>query len=172
MYSEEEFVKYVNDTFGVKLLYHVNKVYLIRVKSHEVCKKLFDRKDIDWCIAQSEKHWDEYITHPGNKQYFIVDFNHTHDLKGSAGYNNAFIGFTLNKEGEIYAAHARDDKNLLHYDYFTGVRDFEKILKEKSLYNFVIENKMRGEEEAYAMVPVYFLVGSILLAMCSLLIKF
>ena len=75
MYSEEEFVKYVNDTFGVKLLYHTNRVYLIKVTSHKVCKKLFDRKDIDWCIAQSEKHWDDYITHPGNKQYFIVDFN-------------------------------------------------------------------------------------------------
>ena len=172
MYSEEEFVKYVNDTFGVKLLYHTNRVYLIKVTSHKVCKKLFDRKDIDWCIAQSEKHWDDYITHPGNKQYFIVDFNHANDLKGSAGYNNAFIGFTLNKEGEIYAAHARDDKNLLHYDYFTGVRDFERILTEKGLYDFVIKNKMKNAEDAYAMVPVYLLVGSILLAMCSLLIKF
>ena len=172
MYSEEDFVKFANETFGVKILCRVGKVYLIRVKFHEDCKKLFDRKDIDWCIAQSEKHWDEYITHPGNKQYFIVDFSHTHDLKGSDGYNNAFIGFTLNKHGEIYAAHARDDKNLLHYDYLTGVRDFEKILKEKDLYDFVIKNKMKNAENTYAMAPVYFLVGSILLAMCSLLIKF
>ena len=172
MYSEEDFVEFIHKTFGVKLLYQSGKIYVIKVTSHDACKKLFDRDTIDWCIARSEKHWDDYVSHPGNKQYFIVDFNHVNTPKNSVGYNNAFIGFTINKDGEIYAAHARDDRNLLRLEIVSGKREFESILQKKGLYDFVIKNKMKGEEDGHAMLPVYFLVGSILLAMCSLLIKF
>ena len=171
MYTEREFVDLVKNLSGAKILKSHNKVYLLEVTKQYACDKLFNRKTIDWCIARSKSHWNDYITNPGNKQYFIVDFNNV-DSNRTNDYNNSFIGFTVNNKGDIYAAHARDDKNLLVYSMVNGDRLFEHCLKEKGLYKYVIEDKMKDNVECQAsMFPFYFLVSSILLAMCSLLIR-
>jgi hypothetical protein len=171
MYTEREFVDLVKNLSGAKILKSDNKVYLLEVTKQYACGKLFNRKTIDWCIARSKSHWNDYITNPGNKQYFIVDFNNVNSNRAN-DYNNSFIGFTVNNKGDIYAAHARDDKNLLGYSMINGDRLFEHCLKEKGLYKYVIEDKMKDNVECQAsMLPFYFLVSSILLAMCSLLIK-
>ena len=171
MYTEREFVDLVNSLSGVKILKSHNGVYLINVTKQSACDTLFNRETIDWCIARSKSHWNDYITNPGNKQYFIVDFNNVNSNNGSK-YNYSFIGFTVNNKGDIYAAHARNDKNLLGFSMINGERLFEHCLKEKGLYKYVIEDGMKDNAECQAsLLPFYFLVGSILLAMCSLLIK-
>jgi len=171
MYTEREFVDLVKNLYGARIIKSHNSVYLISVTRQSACDKLFNRKTIDWCISRSKSHWDSYITTPGNKQYFIVDFKNV-DSNRANDYNYSFIGFTIDNKGDIYAAHARDDKNLLGYSMVNGDRLFEHCLKEKGLYKYVIEDKMKDNVECQAsMFPFYFLVSSILLAMCSLLIK-
>ena len=170
MYNEENFVKFIQNTFGVKIQYQKNSVYLVRVMTYKVCKRLFDRSTINWCIARSESHWNEYITKPENNQYFIVDFGNI-DSPDSRKYNYSLIGFTINKKGDIYAAHARNDDNLLERN-FRGVSKFETAIKEKGLYDYIIKNKMKDEQSVCSMLLVYALVGAILLALCSLLIRF
>jgi len=171
MYTEKEFFYLVNELNGAKILKANNGIYLIKVNNHSACKKLFDRHTIDWCIARSKAHWNDYVENPGNKQYFIVDFNNINSLYENK-YNYAFIGFTVNKNGDIYAAHARNDKNLLGYTTAGGEILFERCLKENGLYKYVIEDKMKDDAECQAsMFPFYFLVSAILLAMCSLFIK-
>jgi len=171
MYTEREFVDLVKSLYGARIIKSHNRVYLINVTRQSACDKLFNRDTINWCIARSKSHWDSYITTPGNNQYFIVDFNNVNSSY-SRNYNHSFIGFTVNNKGDIYAAHARDDKNLLGYTTTDGERLFERCLKEKGLYKYVIEDKMKDNVVSQAsMFPFYFLISSILLAMCSLLIK-
>lgn len=171
MYTENEFVDLVKSLYGARIIKSHNKVYLVEVTNQHACDKLFNRETIDWCIARSKSHWNEYITNPGNKQYFIVDFKNV-DSNRTNDYNYSFIGFTVDKKGNIYAAHARNDKNLLGYTMTNGDKLFEHCLKEKGLYQYVIKDKMKENvEDRASMLPFYFLVSSILLAMCSLLIR-
>jgi len=175
MYGESGFNKLVGKLRGAKILYQNNGVYVLKVTDFEACNKLFARESIDWCIANNEYHWDDYVKNPGNKQYFIVDFN-LMNSDSSYEANQAFIGFTLTKDGKLYAAHGRNDKNLLRKE-FDGEMIFDKWLKHKGkgVYNFVVESDMEkantDEKTDYSMVPVYFLVGSILAAMMTLFIR-
>lgn len=174
MYKEKEFQRLIEKLSGINLLYKKDGVYIIKVSSFKSCKKLFNDDSIDWCIAKGENHWNNYVSYLGNNQYFIVDFNDIKS-KNSVAYNNSLVGFTITKHGELYAAHARNDKNLLRTEGYSKTI-FAKLLLDKNLYDFVINEKMatpyiQREEssKSVSMVPVYLLIGSILLAMMTLL---
>jgi hypothetical protein len=126
-----------------EVLYCRNNIVIIKVNTFQDCNRLFYKDSIDWCIARSKGHWDDYVGAPGQEQYFIIDFNHI-DSEDRHLYNNSLIGFTL-KDGNLYAAHARNDRNLLdaHEKKNTGLHPFEEILKNKGIYKFVIKNKMK-----------------------------
>ena len=173
MYTEKEFVNIVRFTPGAKIIHKIGKIYLLSVKYQSACAALFDIDTVDWCIARSKYHWNEYISNRGNKQYFIVDFNNVNNYTNHDEYNFSFIGFTVDKDGDIYAAHARNDKNLLTERNTKGESLFERILEKKGLYDFVINNGMKkeAEEETLSMIPVYFLIGAIILASLTLFIR-
>ena len=173
MYTEKEFVNIVRFTPGVKIIHKIGRIYLLSVKYQSACASLFDIDTVYWCIARSEYQWKEYITNRGNKQYFIVDFNNINNYVSHDEYNFSFIGFTVDNDGNIYAAHARNDKNLLTERNTKGERLFERILKKKGLYDFVINDGMKKKEkvEEASMIPVYFLIGAIILASLTLFIR-
>lgn len=172
-YSEEEFVNLLS-RYGVEIIYNKNKVYLIRVRDFFVCRKLFDKPTLHWCIAQHEEHWNEYVKNPGNKQYFIVDFNHVEDAPQTTEGDRAFIGFTYDKNNNLYAAHSRSDLNLMNNHYYGDdyVMDFHVALKRKHLYDFIVKRGMTTPQAVYegeaSMIPVYVLIITILLIMCTL----
>ena len=77
MFKREEFLKYVNGYCpNTKVLYDRNNIVILKVDSYEDCHNLFDKKTIDWCIARSNTHWNDYVAKLYHKQYFIIDFNH------------------------------------------------------------------------------------------------
>ena len=173
MYTEKEFVSIVRFTPGAKIIHKIGKIYLLSVKYHSACASLFDIDTVDWCIARSKYHWNDYIANNGNKQYFIVDFNNVDNFVNYDEYNFSFIGFTVDNDGNIYAAHARNDKNLLSECNTKGEKLFEQILKKKGLYDFVFNDVMKKKEkvEEASMMPVYFLIGAIILASLTLFIR-
>ena len=166
-YTEQEFVNLIAQLGGAKIIYSKDGIYLIKVDDFYTCHKLFYKPTIHWCIAREQIHWDDYVKIPGNRQYFIVDFNHVEDAEQTTEGDRAFIGFTYDKNNKLYAAHSRS-----YYDDDYEL-DFNIILKKKHLYNFIVKRGMTNPQAAYdseaSMIPVYVLIITILLAMCTLL---
>ena len=166
--------KFCPDT---KVLYDKNNIVVIKVSSFDDCNRMFHIDSIDWCIARSKSHWNDYVGKPNQSQYFIIDFNDINS-KDRTKYNQSLIGFTLVDES-LMAAHARNDRNLLDSSekVYSGYHPFEQILMEKGIYNFVIKQKMKGSPtdakstKNDGMWLVWMLIGLILLAMCTLLFK-
>ncbi len=174
-YTEQEFVNLIAQLGGAKIIYSKDGIYLIKVDDFYTCHKLFYKQTIHWCIAREQYHWDEYVKIPGNRQYFIVDFNHVEDAEQTTEGDRAFIGFTYDKNNKLYAAHSRSDRNLNNHHYYDDdyELDFNIILKKKHLYNFIVKRGMTAPQATYdseaSMIPVYVLIITILLAMCTLL---
>ena len=148
--GHDKFMEQVKSLKNTTVIYDNNNIVVLEVKSFDDCNKLFDKEGIHWCIAQSEGHWNDYVGCLSH-QYFIVDFNKL--KKGQTSdddNNNSLIGFTFTK-GELSAAHARNDKSLRGSVYdkhgnYEGI-EFEKILKEKGIYNVVYSKANTGANE-------------------------
>lgn len=172
--SKENFLKHVNKLSDTKILYNKDNIVIIEVKSFNDCNSMFCIDSVNWCIAHRKNHWDGYVGKPNQHQYFIIDFNDINSINKTK-YNLSLIGFTLN-DGELMAAHARNDKSLLDNisKYNSGHHPFEQILMEKGIYDFVIKHKMKGgptdcnSSKNDGMWLIWMLIGLILLAMCTL----
>jgi len=142
MFTREELIKMVatgelNDT---TILYDHNNIVLIKIASFKDCNELFSDWTW-WCISKEARHWTSYCY--GRNQYFLIDFNDLHSTNPTK-LNRAAIGFTITDHNLLYAAHAKNDDNLLDLAVKRkkGLYTFESILKEKGLYEFVIEQNM------------------------------
>lgn len=166
--GREHFLKALADLCpNTKVIYDKNNIFVINVNSFKDCNRIFARDTIHWCIANHECHWNEYVGGLGQKQFFIIDFNKINDIKDREEYNYSLIGFTL-KNNKLYAAHARNDDNLL-----TGSGLFSQILKKKDLYNFIVKQKMEennGENTDNGLIKVSVVVVIIILLMTLLAI--
>ena len=126
--GKDKFIEQVKLTDGAKLIFEKNNVVLVRVTTFNACRRLFNKKGIDWCIAKDEYHWEEYVEKGSlRRQYFIVDFNKIHDVN-TIERNEALIGFTIGFD-KVTAAHAKDDANVIYH--------FNEILKDKGIYDEV-----------------------------------
>ena len=96
---------------GVQIISESDDILIIEIDNYEQSKLLGSSS---WCIVRDESYFNSY-TGDGNKQYFIYDFSY------ESSDNNSMIGFTLDAEGEHYAAHYKDDdevnenENILMY---------------------------------------------------------
>lgn len=139
--GREKFLEQVNKLENTDVLYDKRGIVIIQVKSFDDCHELFDKKGIHWCIAQEKSHWDSYVTNTNSSQYFIIDFNKI-DSDSKYEKDDAMVGFTLNRDGFVTAAHNKIDANLLN-----GDEDFKMLLKSKKLYRFVTVDGMKESEE-------------------------
>jgi hypothetical protein len=171
--GREHFLKAIaNYCPQTKVVYDKNNIVIIKVSSFEDCNRIFCHDTIKWCIAQNKAHWNSYVEKIGHKQYFIIDFNKMHEMRGSTDYNLSLIGFTL-KGDKLYAAHARNDNNLLNgfIKDRTGYHPFENILKDKGLYDFVIKRKMKSDvnETGNSGIVIVILIVALILSLMTYL---
>lgn len=87
---------------GVQIISESDDILIIEIDNYEQSKLLGSSS---WCIVRDESYFNSY-TEGGNKQYFIYDFSY------ESSDNSSMIGFTLNEEGEHYAAHYKDDDEM------------------------------------------------------------
>lgn len=87
---------------GVQIISESDDILIIEIENYEQSKLLGSSS---WCIVRDESYFNSY-TGDGNKQYFIYDFSY------ESSDNNSMIGFTLDAEGEHYAAHYKDDDEV------------------------------------------------------------
>lgn len=172
--GKEHFLKAIADSCkDTAVIYDKKNIVIIKVSSFSDCNRIFCHKTINWCIANNERHWNDYVGKAGHEQFFIIDFNKINETPGTKDYNLSLIGFTL-KDGKLYAAHARNDNGLLDWlkkDETGGYHPFEMVLKNKGLYNFVIKRKMKGgdnESENSGIIAVILVIVLILLLMTYL----
>lgn len=106
-----------------------NNKLVIKIDNYEQSKALGSSS---WCIVREELYFNTY-TRSGQSQYFIYDFN-------KASYdNNCMIGVTFDREGEIYAAHSKDDTAL--------TKEQKQQLKEEMSYIINADIKIKSKIE-------------------------
>lgn len=96
----------VNDKYGkmgADIVFDESQIIIIDVKSFIANKDL--NSDTSHCIVDYQSTWDNYIS-PFDVQYYIYNYNL--DL----GDSDRIIGVTINKEGNVKAAHDKNDGNL------------------------------------------------------------
>jgi hypothetical protein len=87
---------------GVKIMSQSDDILIVQIEDYEQSKLLGSSS---WCIVRDESYFNSY-TDGGNKQYFLFDFS-----KESAD-NESMIGFTIDIDGEHYAAHYKNDDEV------------------------------------------------------------
>lgn len=87
---------------GVTVISQADDILIVQVEDYEQSKLLGSSS---WCIVRHESYFNSY-TDGGNKQYFLFDFT-----KESAD-NESMIGFTIDIDGEHYAAHYKNDDEV------------------------------------------------------------
>ena len=152
-HGHDYFISRVGKLHDTKVVYDLNNIVVLKVGTFDDCSRLFDKDSIHWCIAQSRRHWNEYVGSMFTRQYFIIDFNNINN-PNSTEYNHSLIGYTVEK-GKIMAAHARNDldlrKSVTKYwgEELKTDMLFKFVLRDKglSLYEFVF-GKDRKEKES------------------------
>lgn len=87
---------------GAKIISQSDDILIVEIENYEQSKILGSSS---WCIVRDQSYFNSY-TEDGNKQYFLYDFS----LESSD--NASMIGFTIDCDGDHYAAHYKDDEEI------------------------------------------------------------
>lgn len=90
------------ENIGATIISQSDDILIVEITDYEQSKMLGSSS---WCIVRDESYFNSY-TDGGNRQYFLFDFS-----KDSAD-NESMIGFTIDMDGEHYAAHYKDDEEV------------------------------------------------------------
>jgi hypothetical protein len=103
----DEANQYLNDWLKVDVVYvdEKNEIVVADIKTWESLRKLCI--GTSWCIVSGAGMWNSYVGDDRlyNKQYVIWNFS-----LGTA--NQSMIGITINENGGVRAAHAKNDSNF------------------------------------------------------------
>lgn len=89
------------NNLNASIISNEDNVVILQVHTHEQCKAIGSSA---WCIVRDESYFKSYTN--GCDQYIIFDFNK--DAKD----NDSMIGVTVDSNGEISAAHYKDDDEV------------------------------------------------------------
>lgn len=118
-FSYEGIINKAND-LGIDILSKDNNTVILKIDNFEQSSAI---GSASWCICSSATYFNSYTSNE-SKQYFIFDFNKE---KSS---NESLIGITLNKEGNLNAAHLKNDESI---DSDTPeISSFLNIIREKN----------------------------------------
>jgi hypothetical protein len=87
---------------GARIISEADDTLIIEIEDYQQSKLLGSSS---WCIVRDESYFNSY-TEDGNKQYFLYDFSL------DSADNASMIGFTLDRNGDHYAAHYKDDEEV------------------------------------------------------------
>lgn len=87
---------------GVRMISDSDNKLIVEIENYEQSEKLGSSS---WCIVRDESYFNSY-TGDGNKQYFLYDFSY------DSSDNESMIGFTIDRNGEHYAAHYKNDDEV------------------------------------------------------------
>lgn len=126
-FNKEGYLDRINNV-GANIVVDSDNCLIVKIDSFEQSKALGSPS---WCISRYDVYFNSYTQNDAS-QYFIFDFNR----KETDDYS--MIGFTLNKEGDLTAAHVKNDCELSFSD-----RDLlaylEKMPTHKNVSNLKIK---------------------------------
>lgn len=105
---------------NIEKTYCNDDVLILKIKDFESSKKL---GSASWCISRNSSYFNSY-TDNQKEQYFIYDF------KKESIDNYSMIGITIDNEGKIVNAHAKNDDCIMHKDF---IYKYQEILKNEKL---------------------------------------
>ena len=115
---------------GVTIISQADDILIVQVEDYEQSKLLGSSS---WCIVRHESYFNSY-TDGGNKQYFLFDFS-----KESSD-NESMIGFTIDIDGEHYAAHYKNDDEV---DESSGILEYAHEMVSEVNYKEAVNRTAR-----------------------------
>ena len=104
-----------------ELVYKDDTTLILHVDSY---KRSCILRSQHWCISTDEGNWRKY-TENFNKQYFIYDFTKKRSDKES------MLGVTILPNGNIEAAHYKDDKEIKDYKILDEYKQYLKPISKE-----------------------------------------
>lgn len=87
-------------------LIHNDNECIVHIENFSESKKLGTN---NWCISRDSGYFDDYVAND-RRQYFFFDY--TKDSSDTM----SMIGITLKVDGQIHAAHKKNDESVRHHD--------------------------------------------------------
>lgn len=109
-WDKKSILDYLNNVEGLNYEIVVEKenLLLLDVKDYDTIKRI--GKTTNWCISKNKTYWRNYMNERDRKQYVLIDLGQKEDSE------NSIIGFTVQKNHGIVAAHSFTNKNMLQND--------------------------------------------------------
>jgi len=131
-FSKEKLLADLSKSKDVQVISEKDDIVVLKINNFEDSKILGTS---NWCISRESYYFEDYSKN--NNQYFIYDFNN------ETPENLSLIGITLFKNGNLKAAHDKNDYSLKHDSI---IDDLSYLIIENDLKNFPdISNNSRYE---------------------------
>jgi hypothetical protein len=121
-FSKEKLLADLSKSKDVQVISEQDDVVVLKINNFEDSKILGTS---NWCISREYYYFEDYAQN--NNQYFIYDFNN------DTPENLSLIGVTLFKNGNLKAAHDKNDYSLKHDSI---IDDLSCLIIENDLKNF------------------------------------
>lgn len=93
---------------------------------------------LSWCISRDNHYFKSY-TEKGNAQYFVYDF------KEESTTNKSMIGITLTPQGNLYAAHLKNDESYKQNEHLNSLINKIIIAEQKNDKTLYIDNLIESK---------------------------
>jgi hypothetical protein len=117
-------------TLNVSTIYNEDNKLIVKIKDYDASKQIGSPS---WCISRHESYYNNYSK--DREQYFVYDFN----IKSTS--KECIVGITLNKNGDVYASHYKDDNNVEDNSLLNALKS---IIIPNDLENFALSSENKG----------------------------
>ena len=106
-WDKKSILDYLNNVedLDYEIVVEKDNILLLNVKDYETIKRV--GKTTNWCISKNKSYWRNYMAHPNRKQYVLIDLSQKEDSE------NSIVGFTVEDNIGIVAAHSFTNKDIL-----------------------------------------------------------
>lgn len=118
-------------------LIHTTEECIVHIETFEESKKLGTN---NWCISRERSYFDDYAR-SDRRQYFVFDYT-----KESSD-TMSMIGITLREDGQIYAAHKKNDDSVKNHSSMDDLR-IKIICAEYEHYKENLYGDLKNDVEA------------------------
>lgn len=125
------------NSINKETLIHTTEECIVHIETFEESKKLGTN---NWCISRERSYFDDYAR-SDRRQYFFFDYT-----KESSD-TMSMIGITLREDGQIYAAHKKNDDSVKNHSSMDDLR-IKIICAEYEYYKENLYGDLKNDVEA------------------------
>ena len=125
------------ESINKEALLHTTEECVIHIENFAESRKLGTS---NWCISRDNSYFDDYVR-TSRRQYFVFDYT-----KESSD-TMSMIGITLTDDGQVYAAHKKNDDSVKHHNSIDDLK-IKIICLDYDFYKDNLYGDIKNDVEA------------------------